>query len=83
MKDAMPTRAGKRQKRQSAVARSEAAKRLAVMIESERRKIGHLTFNDLCSTEVIRQMGELERTINEFMLLAYVHAGSNGRCNRR
>ncbi len=57
---------------QTAAAYGEAARRLASTIEGERCKIQHLTFTDLHCPDVIRQMGELERMINEFILLVYV-----------
>lgn len=57
----------------SATARTEAAKRLARVIEDERRKIGELTFADLSSPDVIRRIEKLEQMINEYMLIADVN----------
>jgi len=67
----------------SRAACSEAARRLSVVIESERRKIGHLTFTELCNADLIRQMGELERLINQYMLLVYINPDGRGRRKRR
>lgn len=63
----------KRASQLSTAAKIEAAKRLALLIENERRKIGELTFADLSSPDVIRRLEKLEKMINEYILITYVN----------
>lgn len=53
----------------------ETARRLSMLIEVERRRIGELDFSGLSSPEIIRRTAELDRLIVEFMRVTQVSGG--------